>query len=118
MLEQAGVPLESVLDVAGDYRFDGGYAATAAMVDNGATAVFCCNDLMAMGLDNIQILGCVGADREALLSGELPPVSCALVRVLTPWETDPGVTKRRVCPCREDAEPEKLGRQYNDETKG
>lgn len=50
VLEQAGVPLEPALDVAGDYRFDGGYAATAAMVDNGATAVFCCNDLMAMGL--------------------------------------------------------------------
>ena len=44
VLEQAGVPLESMLDVAGDYRFDGGYAATAAMVE------FCCNDLMAMGL--------------------------------------------------------------------
>ena len=85
--------------------------STVAVLVNASQSETACIDLMAMGLDNIQILGCVGADREALLSGELPPVSCALVRVLTPWETDPGVTKRRVCPCREDAELEKLGRK-------
>lgn len=42
--------IEPVLLIEGDYRFSGGYVAADAIVDAGATAVFCCNDLMAMGV--------------------------------------------------------------------
>ncbi|MBT1176841.1 LacI family DNA-binding transcriptional regulator [Bifidobacterium callimiconis] len=41
---------EPVAVVEGDYRFDGGYASADTILESGATAVFCCNDLMAMGL--------------------------------------------------------------------
>lgn len=37
------------LQVYGDYRFAGGYAAADTLLDAGVTAVFCCNDLMALG---------------------------------------------------------------------
>lgn len=41
---------DPVVVVEGDYRFEGGYDAADAVLESGATAVFCCNDLMAMGL--------------------------------------------------------------------
>ncbi|OXM99550.1 LacI family DNA-binding transcriptional regulator [Bifidobacterium vansinderenii] len=41
---------DPVAVVEGDYRFEGGYDAADAVLESGATAVFCCNDLMAMGL--------------------------------------------------------------------
>lgn len=37
------------LDCYGAYRFDGGYQTADRILDSGATAVFCCNDLMALG---------------------------------------------------------------------
>lgn len=39
----------SSLCVAGDYRFASGYRAADRIIDGGATAVFCCNDVMALG---------------------------------------------------------------------
>ena len=48
-LEQAGVPFDPALCVEGDYRFEGGYNASDRIIDGGATAVFCCNDVMALG---------------------------------------------------------------------
>lgn len=49
-LAAAGVSLDPNLDVVGNYRFDSGFAAAYAMAQAGATAVFCCNDLMAAGM--------------------------------------------------------------------
>ncbi|PJM75256.1 LacI family DNA-binding transcriptional regulator [Bifidobacterium simiarum] len=46
----AEVDLSPVLVVEGDYRFDSGLDAAPDIVASGATAVFCCNDLMALGL--------------------------------------------------------------------
>lgn len=48
-LEQAGEKLDPALCVAGDYRFASGYRAADRIIDGGATAVFCCNDVMALG---------------------------------------------------------------------
>lgn len=48
-LEQAGERLDPALCVAGDYRFASGYRAADRIIDGGATAVFCCNDVMALG---------------------------------------------------------------------
>ncbi len=68
-LEQAGVAFDSSLCVEGDYRFDSGYNAADQIVDGGATAVFCCNDVMALGVcqrlmergsdvaENVQVIG-------------------------------------------------------------
>ena len=48
-IEQAGEHFDPALCVAGDYRFDSGYHAADRIIDGGATAVFCCNDVMALG---------------------------------------------------------------------
>lgn len=48
-LRSAGLALDPELDIVGDYRFDSGFAAADRLVEHGATAVFCCNDLMALG---------------------------------------------------------------------
>ena len=48
-IEQAGERFDPALCVSGDYRFDGGYHAADQIIDGGATAVFCCNDVMALG---------------------------------------------------------------------
>lgn len=51
-LREAGVPMDPALQVMGDYRLSSGYRAADQLIDHGATAVFCCNDLMALGLLN------------------------------------------------------------------
>jgi len=48
-IEQAGKHFDSSLCVEGDYRFGSGYHAADQIIDGGATAVFCCNDVMALG---------------------------------------------------------------------
>ena len=48
-LAEHGIIMDDALQVGGGYRFDGGYDAADGILDAGATAVFCCNDLMAMG---------------------------------------------------------------------
>ncbi|MDF7640228.1 LacI family DNA-binding transcriptional regulator [Bifidobacterium sp. ESL0784] len=48
-LEKAGFPLDPNLNCSGNYRFDGGYRAADHVIDAHATAVFCTNDLMALG---------------------------------------------------------------------
>lgn len=48
-LKEADIPVIPDLHVTGDYRVDSGYVAAQAMIEGNATAVFCCNDLMALG---------------------------------------------------------------------
>ena len=48
-IEQAGERFDPSLCVTGDYRFASGYRAADRIIDGGATAVFCCNDVMALG---------------------------------------------------------------------
>ncbi|WEV67642.1 LacI family DNA-binding transcriptional regulator [Bifidobacterium sp. ESL0769] len=49
VLEKAGLPLDPNLNCSGNYRYTGGYHAADHIIDAGATAVFCTNDLMALG---------------------------------------------------------------------
>ena len=59
-MEQAGLPVEEQLIVPGDYTQAGGRRAMAALLDRQAppTAVFCANDLSALGaLDVAQMRG-------------------------------------------------------------
>lgn len=49
-LERAGVTLDDDCVAMGDYRYSSGYDAADRLLDAGVTAVFCANDLMAMGL--------------------------------------------------------------------
>lgn len=49
-LAKAGVPLDDDCIVMGDYRYSSGYDAADRLLDAGVRAVFCANDLMAMGL--------------------------------------------------------------------
>lgn len=48
-IEQSGKHFDPALCVEGDYRFGSGYRAADQIIDGGATAVFCCNDVMALG---------------------------------------------------------------------
>ncbi|WP_237743073.1 LacI family DNA-binding transcriptional regulator [Bifidobacterium choerinum] len=41
---------DDILVLNGNYRFGSGYALADRVLDFGATALFCCNDLMAMGV--------------------------------------------------------------------
>lgn len=49
-LKRAGVSLDDDCMAMGDYRYSSGYEAADRLLDAGVTAVFCANDLMAMGL--------------------------------------------------------------------
>ena len=57
-LQEHEVPADSILTLDGNYRFSGGYDAADAVADFGATCLFCCNDLMALGaIDRFRELG-------------------------------------------------------------
>ncbi len=58
-LQEHEVPADSILTLDGNYRFSGGYdAAMMPLADFGATCLFCCNDLMALGaIDRFRELG-------------------------------------------------------------
>lgn len=49
-LAEASMPLDGDCIVMGDYRYSSGYKAADRLLDAGVGAVFCENDLMAMGL--------------------------------------------------------------------
>ena len=50
-LEQGGVPVNEALVVKGDFQYESGYRAAHHLLsgDNPPTAIFACNDLMAIG---------------------------------------------------------------------
>lgn len=50
-LEEAGIPVDETLIARGDFQFAGGYAGAQALLalPEAPTAIFACNDLMAMG---------------------------------------------------------------------
>lgn len=48
-LHSRNITFDPELEFNGRYRFRGGYDAADVIIDAGATAVFCCNDLMAAG---------------------------------------------------------------------
>jgi len=50
-LEKNGVPVDETLVVRGDFQYESGYQATRQLLstDDSVTAIFACNDLMAIG---------------------------------------------------------------------
>jgi len=50
-LEEAGIPVDKTLIVKGDFQYESGHQATCQLLstDDPPTAVFACNDLMAIG---------------------------------------------------------------------
>lgn len=117
-LEEAGVPVDASLVFEAEPAQEGGYAITAALVDSGATAVFCHNDRVAMGLyDGLKERGLgipadmavIGFDNQDVIAAHLrPPLStvalphyelgAAGVRVLLGLES-PGATNRTLVAC-------------------
>jgi LacI family transcriptional regulator len=85
-LEECGIPWEAVLTARGDFRCRGGYDAMRELLalDDRPTAVFACNDLMAMGaicaaskcgLRVPQDLAIIGCDDIALASFTNPSLT-------------------------------------------
>lgn len=83
-LEDAGIPYDPSLVYEGDYRIGGGEAGAAALIARNVTAVFACNDLMAVGVYHAaQRLGIpipgglsvVGFDDTPLCEAVSPPMT-------------------------------------------
>ena len=69
-LQAAGIPLDETLIVPGDFNFASGYRAAKQLLrlENPPTAIFSCNDLMAVGTI------CAAAELERPVPGELSVV--------------------------------------------
>jgi len=84
-LEDAGVTFDPALVLPASPEQEGGYAATAEIIASGATAVFCHNDRVAMGLyDGLREAGLsipgdiavMGFDNQDVIAAHLrPPLS-------------------------------------------
>ncbi|WP_159609909.1 LacI family DNA-binding transcriptional regulator [Glutamicibacter sp. JC586] len=81
-LEDAGVAYDKSLVIPATPEQEGGYEATTAVVASGATAVFCHNDRVAMGLyDGLRVRGLdvptdvsvVGFDNQEVIAAHLRP---------------------------------------------
>ena len=54
---------------------------TVAVLINASRTETASLDMAALGLEGIEMLGCVGTDAEAVLAGRLPPMCCAVARL-------------------------------------
>ena len=54
---------------------------TVAVLINASRTETASLDMAALGLEGIEVLGCVGTDAEAVLAGRLPPMCCAVARL-------------------------------------
>lgn len=118
-LDAAGIPFDEALVLAVSPEQEGGYSATDAVLASGATAVFCHNDRVAMGLyDGLRERGrripddvaVMGFDNQEVIAAHVrPPLStvalphyelgAAGVRVLLGLDPSPSEQPRPVaCP--------------------
>jgi LacI family transcriptional regulator len=85
-VEEDGVPVDEVLIVKGDFQYEGGYRAARQLLamDDPPTAIFACNDLMAVGAISAAVelgrkvpsdLSVVGFDDVPLASFTNPPLT-------------------------------------------
>lgn len=81
-LETAGIPFDEALVLPASPEQEGGYRATSQIIDSGATAVFCHNDRVAMGLyDGLRERGLripedvavIGFDNQDVIAAHLRP---------------------------------------------
>lgn len=108
-LESAGIAFDASLVLSAEPHQEGGYASAGAIVESGASAVFCHNDRVAMGLyDGLRERGLhipgdiavIGFDNQEVIAAHLRPplttvalphyeLGAAGVRVLLGLETPP-----------------------------
>lgn len=86
-LKEAGIRFNKSLVYTGDFRFQSGYDATAALVKKGITAIFAANDLMASGVykalnklglrvpDDISVVGYDNVNLSELLDPPLTTIT-------------------------------------------
>lgn len=85
-LQEAGIPLDEALIVKGDFQYESGYRAAQQLLalDDPPTAIFACNDLMAVGAISAAVelgfqvparLSVVGFDDIRLASFANPPLT-------------------------------------------
>jgi len=85
-LSEGGIPVDEVLIVKGDFQYESGYRAARQILarDDPPTAIFTCNDLMAVGAISAAVeMGCqvpvnlsvVGFDDVRLASFANPPLT-------------------------------------------
>jgi LacI family transcriptional regulator len=88
-LDESGIPVDEVLIVKGDFQYESGHQAACQLLsmDNPPTAIFACNDLMAVGALSAAAemgrripadLSVVGFDDVSLASFANPPLTTIL----------------------------------------
>jgi LacI family transcriptional regulator len=88
-LDESGIPVDEALIVKGDFQYEGGYQAARQLlvIDDPPTAIFACNDLMAVGAISAAAemgrrvpaeLSVVGFDDVSLASFANPPLTTIL----------------------------------------
>ena len=85
-LDESGIPVDKALIVRGDFQYDSGYQAASQLLqmDDPPTAIFACNDLMAIGVMSAALklglhipadLSVIGFDDVRLASFANPPLT-------------------------------------------
>ena len=85
-LDENGIPVDKALIVRGDFQYDSGYQAASQLLqmDDPPTAIFACNDLMAIGVMSAALklglhipadLSVIGFDDVRLASFANPPLT-------------------------------------------
>jgi len=85
-LDESGLPVDKALIVRGDFQYDSGYQAASQLLqmDDPPTAIFACNDLMAIGVMSAALklglhipadLSVIGFDDVRLASFANPPLT-------------------------------------------
>ncbi len=85
-LDENGIPVDKALIVRGDFQYDSGYQAASQLLqmDDPPTAIFACNDLMAIGVMSAALklglhipadLSVIGFDGVRLASFANPPLT-------------------------------------------
>ena len=85
-LDESGIPVDEALIVKGDFQYESGYQAAHQLlaVDDPPTAIFACNDLMAVGAISAAVevgrrvpadLSVIGFDDVGLASFANPPLT-------------------------------------------
>ena len=52
-LQEAGIPIDEALIYEGNYHFDSGEKGALELLSHNVTAIFACNDMMALGVNKV-----------------------------------------------------------------
>jgi len=109
-LEEGGVPVDEVLIVKGDFQYESGYRAARQLLamDDPPTAIFACNDLMAVGAISAAVelgrkvpsdLSVVGFDDVPLASFTNPPLTTVVQLKYEMGVIATAMLLERMCDC-------------------